>query len=145
MKGNASNSLTPNNLRSSGYNSRMRIAGARKAFPVILLMRRLITTDLPMVHGLRMLFWETRCKRRMLERGDYYRNGEEQFDLETLSGKLDFDMIDPKIDIRDAETLNKFEQAMRVANIQRYSNVWWQIRQPAKQYSAISEQLCRHK
>ena len=31
-------------------------------------------------------------------------------------------MIDPKIDIRDAETLNKFEQAMRVANIKRYSN-----------------------
>ena len=62
----------------------------------------------------------------MLERGDYYRNGEEQFDLETLSGKLDFDMIDPKIDIRDAETLNKFEQAMRVANIKKVLKcIWW--------------------
>ena len=124
MKGNASNSLTPNNLRSSGYNSRMRInAGAKKGisgntFDAEANNDRFAngSWSADVVLGKRV------ARRRMLERGDYYRNGEEQFDLETLSGKLDFDMIDPKIDIRDAETLNKFEQAMRVSNIKRYSN-----------------------
>ena len=31
-------------------------------------------------------------------------------------------MIDPKLDIRNTKTLNKFENAMRQSNIQNYSN-----------------------
>ncbi len=113
------NSRTPNNMRSNSYNnSRMRMnSNASQGGSV----RNQGNMDndrfangswsADVVLGKRV------AQRRMLERGDYYRNGEEQFDMENLNGKLDFDMIDPKLDIRDMKTLRKFENAMRRSNI----------------------------
>jgi hypothetical protein len=124
---NNSGGRTPNNMRSTSYNNRMRMNNSGGI-------------GTPGAEGLNarggnvftdrfangswsadVVLGKRAAQRRMLQRGDYYKNGEEQFDMENLNGKLDFDMIDPKLDIRDTKTLNKFESAMRRTNVQNYS------------------------